>query len=77
MGRTVEQKLADQIDLAMRIKGVTQTDFAKHRGVTRQAVSRVFTGKGGLLTGTAKDILDWLGLEITLTAKEEGERSAT
>ena len=70
----MEQKLADQIDYLMRVKGLTQTEFAKHRGVTRQSVSRVFTGKGGLLTGTAKDLLEWLGVELKLEPKEEAKR---
>jgi transcriptional regulator with XRE-family HTH domain len=64
--RTIEQQLADEIAYHMRIKGVTQTDFANHRGVSRQSVSPVFSGRGGLLTGTAKDLLEWLGVRIKL-----------
>ena len=71
MDRTMEQKMADQISLQMRIKGVSQSDYARHRGVTRQSVTRAFSGKKGLLTGQAVDILEWLGLEITLTPKRE------
>jgi cyanate lyase len=72
MDRTMEQRMADQIALQMRIKGVTQSDYARHRGVSRQSVTRAFSGKKGLLTGQAVDILEWLGLEITLTPTKEG-----
>lgn len=71
--RNIEQQLADEIAYQMRVKGLTQTDFANHRGVTRQAVSPVFSGRTGLLTGTAKDLLEWLGVRIKLEPIEATE----
>lgn len=73
--RTIEQDLADQIALLMRVKGISQTDFAKHRGVSRQSVSPAFRGKGGLLTGTGRDLLEFLGVRIKLEVIPESERS--
>lgn len=73
----MEQKLADQISLQMRIKGLTQSDYARHRGVTRQSVTRAFGGKKGLLTGQAVDILEWLGFEIKLIPIERKPDDAT
>lgn len=70
--RTIEQEIADQVAYVMRVKGITQADFAKHRGVTRQAVSTVFSGKSGILTGTAKDLFEWLGVRIKLDVIEDG-----
>jgi transcriptional regulator with XRE-family HTH domain len=74
----MEQQLADEIAYVMRVKGVTQTDFAKHRNVTRQSVSPVFSGRSGLLTSTAADLLEWLGVRIKLELIErEGQHEPT
>jgi transcriptional regulator with XRE-family HTH domain len=74
--RTVEEQLADQIAHLMRVKGVTQQDFATHRGVTRQSVSPYFNGRKGLLTGTAKDLLEFLGVRIKLEVIEDAHKTS-
>lgn len=70
----MEQQLADQIAHVMRVKGLTQQDFATHRGVTRQSVSPYFNGRKGLLTGTAEDLLKFLGVRIKLEVIEDAEK---
>lgn len=70
----MEQQLADEIAFVMRIKGISQTDFAKHRGVTRQSVSPIFSGRGGLLSGTAQDLLEFLGVRIKLEMIEPEQK---
>jgi transcriptional regulator with XRE-family HTH domain len=73
----VEQQLSDEIAYLMRVKGVTQTDFANHRGVSRQSVSPIFSGRGGLLTNSAQDLLTWLGVRIKLEPIEGEGHEAT
>jgi transcriptional regulator with XRE-family HTH domain len=67
----MEQQLLDEIAYVMRVKGISQTDFATHKGVSRQSVSQFFTGKKSMLTGTARDLLDYLGVRIKLEMIEK------
>ena len=64
--RTMDQQLLDEIAHVMRVKGISQTDYATHKGVTRQSVSQFFTGRKALLTGTGKDLLEFLGVRLKL-----------
>ncbi|WP_407543686.1 helix-turn-helix transcriptional regulator (plasmid) [Deinococcus radiomollis] len=68
--RDIESELLQRIHDAMKKKGVTQSDFAKAYGKSRQAVNPYFAGRKSLLTETGKDLLEFLGVEIVLTEKE-------
>jgi DNA-binding XRE family transcriptional regulator len=61
----------DEIAYVMRVKGISQTDFAKAQGVTRQSVNALFTGRTKALTGTARDLLEYLGVRIKLEVIDE------
>lgn len=50
----------------MRRAGKSQADFASFKGASRQAVNPYFTGKKALLTDTALELLDFLGVRIRL-----------
>ena len=73
--RTIEQQLLDEIAYVMRVKGLTQTDFANSKNVSRQAVSQFFTGRKALLTGTARELLDYLGVRIKLEVIDDGKQT--
>jgi plasmid maintenance system antidote protein VapI len=62
----------DDIAHIMRVKGISQTDFAASKGVTRQSVSALFTGRTKVLTGTARELLEFLGVRIKLEVIDDG-----
>ena len=62
----MEQQLLDEIAFVMRVKGITQKDFADHKKTTRQNVNPIFNGRSGVLTGMGKDLLEFLGVKIKL-----------
>jgi transcriptional regulator with XRE-family HTH domain len=62
----IEQQLLEEIGQVMRSKGISQADYAKKRGVKPQSVSQFFTGRKALLTGTARDLLEFLGVRVRL-----------
>lgn len=64
--RNIEQQLIEQIELVMRERGVTQSDFASSKGIMRQTVNPYFKGKKSLLTETGKNLLEFLGVKIRL-----------
>jgi hypothetical protein len=70
--RTIEQQLLDEIAHAMRVKNLSQTSFALARNKSRQAVNPYFTGRKALLTGTGRELLEYLGMKIKLVPIEEG-----
>ena len=55
----------------MKAKGLTQSDFAKANGRSRQAVNPYFAGRKALLTETGKDLLEFLNMEIVLVEREK------
>lgn len=54
----------------MQKKGVTQSNFAKAHGRSRQAVNPYFAGRKSLLTKTGKDLLEFLNMEIMLVERK-------
>ena len=62
----MEAELIEELEKVMRRAGRTQTEFAAFKGVSRQSVNPYFSGKRALLTETAKDLLDFLGMRIKL-----------
>ena len=71
MKRTIEQQLLDEIAHVMRVKGITQRDFATHKGVTPQSVNQIFTGRRGLLTDSGVELLEYLDIRIKLEFIEQ------
>jgi transcriptional regulator with XRE-family HTH domain len=67
--REVEAQLLEEVKRVMREKGMTQTEFADRKGISRQSVNPYFSGKRGLLTDTGKDLLEFLGVEVRLVRK--------
>jgi plasmid maintenance system antidote protein VapI len=66
MKRTIEEQLLDEIAHVMRVKGVSQRDFAEHKEVSPQSVNQIFTGRRGLLTSSGVELLEYLGVQIRL-----------
>ena len=64
----------DEIAYVMRVQGISQKDFADHKGVTRQSVNSIFTGRTKMLTGTGRDLLEYLGVRIKLEVIEDGDK---
>jgi transcriptional regulator with XRE-family HTH domain len=64
----------DEIAYVMRVKGISQKDFAEHKGVTRQSVNSIFTGRTKMLTGTGRDLLEYLGVRIKLEVIEDEKK---
>jgi len=69
--RDIENELLNRIQEAMKTKGITQSDFAKAHGKSRQAVNPYFAGRKSLLTETGKDLLEFLGMEIVLVERQK------
>ena len=69
--RTIEQQLLDEIAHVMRVKNLSQTDFAQAKDKSRQAVNPYFTGRKALLTGTGRELLEYLGVRIKLELIEK------
>lgn len=65
----------DEVAYLMRVRGLTQRDFAQHKHVTPQSVNQVFTGKVKMLTGQGRELLDWLGVRIKLEVIPDNERT--
>ena len=65
----------DEVAYVMRVKGLSQKDFAEHKGVTRQSVNAVFTGRNKLLTGSGRELLEFLGVRIKLEVIGDGKQT--
>ena len=68
--RTIEQQILDEVAHVMRVKGISQKDFADAKGVTRQSVNAMFNGRTKMLTGTARELLEYLGVRVRLEVVE-------
>ena len=66
MNRTVRT----QVKEAIRKRGLTQSEMAERLGVERQYISLMLTGKRGGVPDKWQELLDELGLELTLQPKE-------
>jgi predicted XRE-type DNA-binding protein len=71
--RTIEQQILDEVAHVMRVKGISQKDFAASRGVSRQSVNALFSGRTKMFTGTARDLLEFLGVRIKLEVIEDAK----
>jgi hypothetical protein len=75
--RTIEDEFLTEILRVMHEKRITQTDYAKHRGSSRQSVNPYLTGKKLLLSPIGSDLLEFLGVRIKLEVIPESERINT
>jgi transcriptional regulator with XRE-family HTH domain len=66
MKRTIREQLLDEIAHVMRVKDVSQRDFAEHKGVSPQSVNQIFTGRRGLLTSSGIELFEYLGVRLRL-----------
>lgn len=57
----------------MREKGLTQAEYARRMGISRQQINQYMTGRRSLLTSTGKDLLESLGVRIRLEPIQEVE----
>ncbi|WP_043801923.1 helix-turn-helix domain-containing protein [Deinococcus gobiensis] len=64
--RHIEAELIGELEQAMRRAGKTQAEFATFKGASRQAVNPYFTGKKALLTDTALELFEFLGVRVKL-----------
>ena len=69
----MEEQLLDEVAHQMRLKGLTQTDFAVAKNVTRQSVNALFTGRTKILTGTARELFEYLGVRLKLEVIEPNQ----
>lgn len=70
---------ADAVRLMQRISGLTQPEFAQHRGVSVQALRQIVAGKGNPTVETLNKIAAVFGLEVGFVpkARPPRERAAT
>jgi DNA-binding phage protein len=59
-----ELSLGEAVRLMQRISGLTQPEFAKHRGVSVQALRQVISGKGNPTVETLNKVAAVFGLEV-------------
>ena len=62
----MERLFLQEVEKVMAEKGLTQADFARHKGVSRQSINQLFSGRRGLLTESGAELLEYLGVEIRL-----------
>ena len=64
--RNIEIELIAELESAMKRSGKTQSEFATFKGVSRQSVNPYFSGKRALLTETALELFEFLGVRVKL-----------
>ena len=62
-------KVLQEVRAEMRERGLTQLELAKRIAANNQYVNDILTGKRGTISKRWEDILDELGLELTVTPK--------
>ena len=73
--KKIETELLNEIHRVMREKGVNQTDYAKHRGTSRQSVNPYLTGRKLLLSPVGSDLLEYLGVKVKLEIVNDGKQT--
>lgn len=64
MADSNERNLADAMRRELRERGMTQGDFADDLEVRRATISDILNGNKGILTPTARRMLEHLNLKI-------------
>jgi hypothetical protein len=62
----IEKELLNEVHRVMKVRGVSQGDYAEHRGASRQSVNPYLTGRKLLLTAIGSDLLEFLNVRIKL-----------
>ncbi len=63
-------ELTDALKLMRRISGLNQIDFAKHRGISVNALRQLESGQGNPTIETLNKVVSVFGLEVGLVAKK-------
>lgn len=69
----MEADLVAEVARTLRRAGKTQKGFALSKGVSPQAVNPYFTGSKALLTDTAIELFEYLGVRVRLEPVEKGD----
>ena len=56
----MDGELLEQIRVLMAAQGITQAELARELNTSRQSLNRYLTGRRGLLTGIAIEVLERL-----------------
>lgn len=65
-----EARLRAQLEHERKRLGLTHAEIARRLGISPPAVTRVLTRKGAVIPQSLIDVLDVLGLQVTLEPKE-------
>ena len=68
---TVNQDVRTQVKAVMKEKGLTQQAIADKLGVDRVYVNRMLSGHASQVPGRWSEMLELLGLELTVKTKDE------
>ena len=75
--RSGELSLGEAVRQMQRISGLTQPEFAKHRGVSVQALRQVMAGRGNPTVETLNKIASVFGLEVGFVPRAPRQRATT
>ncbi len=64
--KDIENQFRKEIARVMQEKGITQTEYATAKGISRQSINPYLTGRKLLLTPVASELLEYLGVQIRL-----------
>ena len=62
-------EITDALKLMRRISGLNQIDFAKHRGISVNALRQLESGQGNPTIETLNKVVSVFGLKVGLVAK--------
>ncbi len=68
---TMNNRIRHTIKVELAKRSMTQTDLARALGISKQHVNRALTGDLGKVPPIWERILTELGLDLTVTEKEE------
>jgi len=66
----------DAVKRMQKISGLTQPEFARHRGISVAALRQIVSGKGNPTVETLNKVVAIFGLEVGLVPKR-GDRQAS
>lgn len=63
--------LAEAVKKMQRVSRLTQVEFARHRGVSVEALKQIISGKGNPTVDTLNTIVSVFGLEVGFVPKKK------